>query len=80
MSAFDMCFVMCAMIWGNLPKVAGVAGKSTTWLRLASREYCKPTVAGDIDITDSIGSASEETSTRKVMKVRIYLFDNELYD
>ena len=41
-----------------LPKGVAVAGSKTTWPRLASLEYCKPTVAGDMDITDSMGSAS----------------------
>lgn len=40
-----------------MPSAVGPAGSSTTCPRLASREYCRPTVAGDMEITDSMGNA-----------------------
>lgn len=49
----------------DLPSAVGAAGSSTTCPRLASREYCRPTVAGDMEITDSMGNASTKRNGKE---------------
>jgi len=53
----------------DLPSAVGPAGSSTTCPRLASREYCRPTVAGDMEITDSMGNASTKRNGKERTKI-----------